>query len=154
MENKLRKLLIDQLDRKFSGLKNLNDLNVPAKGWVYSIRTALKMSLRQLGSKLGISAQSVKEIEQREADGSITLKSLREAADALEMKVVYAIIPKDDSIENMIEKRANKIAREIVLRTSNTMMLEDQENSNERIEKAIKEKAEEIKIKMPKYLWD
>ena len=154
MENKLRKLLIDQLDRKFSSLKNLNDLNAPAKGWVYSIRTALKMSLRQLGSKLGISAQSVKEIEQREADGSITLKSLREAADALEMKVVYAIIPKDDSIENMIEKRANKIAREIVLQTSNTMMLEDQENSNERIEKAIKEKAEEIKIKMPKYLWD
>ena len=154
MKIKLRKLIIDQLDRRFSSLKNLHDLSTPAKGWVYSIRTALKMSLRQLGSRLGISAQSVKEMEQREANGSITLKSLREVANALEMKVVYAIIPKDDSIEKMIEKRATEIAREIVLRTSNTMMLEDQENSKERIEKAIKNKAEEIKNKMPNYLWD
>jgi hypothetical protein len=34
------------------------------------------------------------------------------------------------------------------------MKLEDQENSKIRLEKAIKNKAEEIKNKMPKYLWD
>ena len=54
------------------------------------------MSLRQLGNRMGISAQSVMEIEQREVDGSITLKSLKEAANAIEMKLVYAIIPKKD----------------------------------------------------------
>lgn len=154
MEIGLRLLAIDQLDRKFEGLKTLRDLETPAKGWIYTIRAILKISLRQLGSRLGISAQSVKEIEQREADGSITLKSLREAANALEMKVVYVVLPKDESIEKMIERKANEIAREIVLRTSNTMRLEDQENSKERIEKAIKDKAAEIKNKMPKYLWD
>jgi hypothetical protein len=47
-----------------------------------------------------------------------------------------------------------EIAKEIVLRTSNTMQLEDQENSKERIEKSIKNKTEEIKTEMPKYLWD
>ena len=54
----------------------------------------------------------------------------------------------------MIEKRAIEIAKDIVMRTSNTMMLEEQENSKARIEKAIKNRAEEIRIKMPKYLWD
>jgi hypothetical protein len=34
------------------------------------------------------------------------------------------------------------------------MMLEDQENSKQRIEKAIRERAEEIKNEMPRYLWD
>ena len=64
------------------------------------------------------------------------------------------VITKKDSLEMIIEKRANEIARAIVLRTSNTMRLEDQENSDERIEKAIKEKAKEIIDTIPKYLWD
>jgi len=34
------------------------------------------------------------------------------------------------------------------------MLLEDQAVSKERIEKAIMNRATEIKTKMPKYLWD
>jgi predicted DNA-binding mobile mystery protein A len=96
----------------------------------------------------------MKEIEQREKDGSITLKNLREAGKALDMELVYGFIPKEESLEKMIEKKAYEIAREIVMRTSHSMMLEDQENSKQRIEKAIKERAEEIKNEMPGYLWD
>lgn len=149
-----QKLLIEQVDKKLSLFKLVENVVPPQKGWVYSVRTALKMSLRQLADRLKISYQSVNELEKREANGSITIKSLREVANALDMKLVYGLIPKSESIEKMIEDRANKLAREIVLRTSNTMKLEDQENSNDRIEKAIKNKAEEIKNKMPKYLWD
>jgi hypothetical protein len=43
---------------------------------------------------------------------------------------------------------------EIVLRTSNSMKLEDQENSKKRIEKSIRSKTEEIMDTLPKYLWD
>ena len=46
------------------------------------------------------------------------------------------------------------MAEEIVMRTSHTMKLEDQENSEERIKKAIKDRAEKIKNELPKYLWD
>ncbi len=154
MKIQQHKLLIEQIDRRFKSAEVLKQMNQPDKGWIKSIRTALKMSLRQLGNRMGISAQSVMEIEQREVDGSITLKSLKEAANAIEMKLVYAIIPKNDNLEMIIEKKANEIAREIVLRTSHTMRLEDQENSDERIEKAIREKAKEIIDTMPKYLWD
>ena len=79
---------------------------------------------------------------------------MREAGNALGLKLVYGFIPKEKSLEKMIEQKAYEIAKEIVLRTSHSMMLEDQQNSNERIEKAIKERAEEIKNEMPGYLWD
>lgn len=153
MNSKQQKLIIEQLDQKFLKLQSL-DVNQPEQGWVYAIRKALKMSLRQLGKRLGISAQSVKEIEQREREGSLTLRSLREVANVLDMKLVYALIPKDESIEAMIETRAKKIASEIVMRASQSMNLEDQKISYTRLQKAIEEKTEEIKNKMPRYLWD
>ncbi len=154
MNKQKQKLLIEQADKRSSLLKSTEKMVPPQKGWVYAVRVALKMSLRQLGERLKIKPQSVMEIEQREVTGSITIKSLRDVANALDMKLVYGFVPKDESIEKMIEKRAEELARQIVMRTSNTMLLEDQENSYTRINKAIKSKAEEIKNKMPNYLWD
>jgi len=154
MKDKKKQLLMEQLDKKMGFFANIFDISVPPAGWINSIRIALNMSLRQLGNRLSISAQSVKETEQRESDGSITLKSLREAGKALDLKLVYGFVPKEKSLEKMIEQKAYEIAKEIVLRTSHSMMLEDQQNSNERIEKAIKERTEEIKNEMPGYLWD
>jgi len=46
------------------------------------------------------------------------------------------------------------LATEIVMRTNNTKTLEDQQNSKERIARAIAQKTAEIKFEMPKYLWD
>ena len=148
------KLQIEQADKKLAVFKPLNTVIVPAKGWLNTIRTTVKMSLSQFGKRLNITAQSAKEIEEREANGSITLKNLKEAGRVLNMKLVYGFIPLDESIENMIEKRAKEIAVDIVKRTSQTMQLEDQENSKERLDQAIKNRTEEIKLKMPKYLWD
>jgi hypothetical protein len=54
----------------------------------------------------------------------------------------------------MIEKKASEIAKKIVNRTSTTMKLEDQENTQMRLSQAIKELTEELKRKMPKSLWD
>src|SRR5579872_5927582 len=109
MNTEKQRIVIEQADRKLLLLKPLMKVPVPQRGWVHSIRAALKMSLRQLGSRLNISAQSVKEIEEREANGSITLRSLREVANALDMKLVYGFVPKEESIEKMIEKRADEM---------------------------------------------
>jgi len=154
MKNTKQQLLIEQTDQKLKPFRALETVIVPKKGWICAVRTALKMSLRQLGERMKITPQSVSEIEQREANESITLKSLREAAQALDMQLVYGFIPKDGSLEKMIEKRATEIALKIVMRTSNTMKLEDQENSQKRLEKNIKIKAKEIIEIMPKHLWD
>jgi predicted DNA-binding mobile mystery protein A len=154
MKNNKQLLLIQQTDKKTQVFKELKSVSTPSKGWINTFRTAIKMSLRQLGNRLQIAPQSVKEIEEREANGTITLKSLRDVANALDMQLVYGFVSKHESLEQMIEKRAKKLAKEIVMRTHNTMTLEAQENSAERIEKAIALKTAEIKYEMPKYLWD
>jgi predicted DNA-binding mobile mystery protein A len=154
MKNNKQLLLLQQTDKKLEAFKHLIALNIPSKGWINTLRISLKMSLRQLGDRLHISPQSVKEIEEREANGTITLNSLRDAANAMDMKLVYGFVSKHESLEQMIEKRARELATEIVMRTHATMTLEDQQNSKERIEQAIEQKTAEIKFEMPKYLWD
>jgi len=147
-------IILEQIDKKILQLKKVEDLTIPSSGWVYAIRQALGMSLRQLGKKMGITPQSVKEIEEREKTGSISLNVLRQFGKCLDLKLVYGFVSKHDNLEEMIEKRALELAKEIVMRTSMSMKLEDQENNPKRIQKAIVEKANEIKFEMPKYLWD
>lgn len=154
MENTKQQLLIEQTERKLNPFRSLEGVVIPPNGWIHTIRKSLKMSLRQLGNKLSMTAQSVKEMEEREANGVISIKSLNEAAEALDMKLVYGFVSKHESLEKMIEKRAQEIAKEIVFRTNNSMILEDQQNSEERIKRAIEQKTIEIKTNMPKYLWD
>ncbi len=151
---KKKHLQVQQLDNKFRLLGGLTKITVPPSGWLKAIREALGISLDQLGRKLSITKQSVTEIEERERNGTITLKSLREAADALDMQLFYALIPKDGSLNDLIERKAKELAKQIVMRTSNTMKLEDQENSQQRIEKAIEERTTAIKNEMPRTLWD
>jgi predicted DNA-binding mobile mystery protein A len=154
MINLNKKLIIEQMDRKFEKLSIVNKIDVPTDGWIHTLRTALNMSLSQLARRLKKTVPSVKEIEEREQNRNITLKKLMEVADALDLRFFYCLIPKDMTLEKLIEKRAMQVAQEIVLRTSHSMGLEEQKPSDERLQKAIRERAENIKLEMPKYLWD
>lgn len=153
MKNSNKKLIIEQLDKKLTRLQVLKEIEPPSKGWINAIRTTLNMSLADLGKRLKKTAVSVREIEEREQNRTITLNKLIEAGEALDMQFVYGFIPKQTSIEKMIEQRSIKVAREVVQRTSHTMALEDQENGKERLEQAVKERAEQLKREVPKYLW-
>ena len=149
-----KKLVIAQLDKKIAVGRVLKDVPPPSNGWIAAARTALNMSLKQLGKRLGISPPSVKELELREKTGSITMNGLRQAAQALDMRLVYILVPNEGSLDAFIEKTASRLAAEIVNRTSQTMKLENQGNSEERIAQAIKEKTEELIREMPSFLWD
>ncbi len=149
-----KSLQLQQLSNKMLGFALLKQIAVPPTGWIKAIRTTIGMSMVQLGNKLSISKQGIQDIEKREKDGSITIKSLKEIARAMDMQLVYGFVPNDGSLEAMIAKRATTLATKIVLRTSHTMKLEDQANSRKRIEKAIKERAVEIANEIPKILWD
>lgn len=151
---KNRKLQIEQLSNKLKPYISVDKVIRPSIGWVKTIRTSLGMSLEQLGDKLGITKQSAQNLEKREADGSITIKALEDAARVMEMKLVYGFVPIEGSIAKMIEKKARMLATEIVNRTSGNMKLEDQENSPERIKRAIEERTKELMEEMPKILWD
>jgi predicted DNA-binding mobile mystery protein A len=147
-------LQLQQLNNKMLRLASLKEEVIPSKGWIKAIRTSLGMSMQQLGNKLNISKQGVLDIERREKDGSISIKSLREVALVMDMKLVYGFIPLDGTLDALIEKKAKELAKQIVMRTAHTMQLEDQANSNERIEAAIRERTAAIQNEMPKILWD
>ena len=148
------KLQFQQLNEKMDQLTGLQHVIVPPIGWIKAIRNGIGMSMEQLGKKLSITKQGVMDIEKREKEGAITIKSMQEIGKAMGTQFVYGFVPKAGSLEQMIEYRALEIASKIVERTSTTMKLEDQANSKERIEKAIKERATEIINKTPKILWD
>jgi len=154
MDKLNKKLMVEQLDRKLARLHVLKEVEVPSKGWINAIRTTLNMSLVQLAKRLNKSSVSVKEIEEREQHKAVTLKKLIEVGEALDLQFVYGFLPKESSIEKMIDKRAQQVARAVVMRTSHTMKLEEQENSDERLQQAIKDRAENLKQEMPRHLWD
>ncbi|MDQ6812429.1 MAG: mobile mystery protein A [Bacteroidota bacterium] len=147
-------LQLQQLNGKMLSFASLQKVAAPPTGWLKAIRLALGISSEQVGKKLSMTRQGVLDFEKREQEGSVSLKSLREAARALDMQLVYGFIPNDGSLDALIDRKAKELATQIVLRSSNSMKLEDQENSKQRIEKAIKERATELKNEMPKTLWD
>lgn len=153
MRNK-KKLLQEQLDQKLSNFKDASTILVPENGWVHTIRIALNMTREQLGSKIGLTKGAIQKIEERDATGQITINKLKDVGNALEMKFVYGFIPKDGSIENLINLKAAKLARKIVLRTNQNMKLEDQGISEDKIDASIIDLANEIKREMRKSLWD
>ena len=149
-----KRLLVIQLDKKIALFNGAKHHPQPSEGWIYAIRTALGMSLRQLGQRLKMTPQGVKDIERREQEGSLTLQRLREVAAALDMQLVYGLVPKAQTLDNMIEQRARELAREIVLKTAQTMHLENQGLDENAIKEAIDSQAAKIKNEMPKALWN
>lgn len=143
-----------QIKQKTDVFLPVSTVPIPSSGWVNAIRTALGMTLEQLAKKLGVSKQNIQRLEKSEQEKSITLKSLYELADAMDMKLVYGFVPKDGSIDALIDRKASRLAYEIVNRTSQSMLLEDQEISYERRQKSVEERKQEIIEKMPKSLWD
>ena len=149
-----QKLQITQMEAKIKEYAPLKKVAPPPTGWIKAIRLALGMTLQQMANRLSITKQSARNIESREQDGSISIKSLRKAANALDMELVYGFVPKDGTLESLIDRKARELATEIVHRTHNSMVLEDQGNSKSRIQKAIDERTEQLKREIPKVLWD
>lgn len=154
MPNRKQRLMLEQVNKSLAAFQQAGQTPVPSEGWVRTIRKAINMNLGQLARRLNKKPPSINDFEKREQEGTITLKSLQEIAEALDMKLVYAIVPKEGNLESIVLKAAHTKATEIIERTSTTMALEDQENSPERLIKARNEKIDELMNEMPKFLWD
>jgi len=145
---------LDETQGKLNPFSVLKSEIKPDNGWVNAIRVSIKMSLRQLGERLHITPQGVRDLEKREKDGAITINTLKEVGRVLDMDLVYGFISRHNSLEDMIEERAREIAEEVVLKTRKTMQLDNPRKSDNDINKAIQQKTYEISSKMPSNLWD
>jgi len=154
MKSSKVQFFLDETQGKLNPFSVLKSEIKPDNGWVNAIRVSIKMSLRQLGERLHITPQGVRDLEKREQEGAITINTLKEVGRVLDMDLVYGFISRHNSLEDMIEERAREIAEEVVLKTRQTMLLDNSRKSENEIKKAIQQKTYEISSKMPSYLWD
>ena len=145
---------LDETQGKLNPFSDLKSEIKPDNGWVNAIRVSIKMSLRQLGERLHITPQGVRDLENREKEGAITINTLRQVGRVLDMDLVYGFISRHNSLEDMIEERAREIAEEVVLKTRQNVQLDNSRKSENDINKAIQQKTYEISSKMPSNLWD
>jgi predicted DNA-binding mobile mystery protein A len=142
-----------QLDKRLSLLQNMEVLARPPKGWVKAIREALGMTTAQLGRRLGVVQSRAVAIEQAEVKGAVTLDTLEKAAQALDCRLVYVLVPRKP-LEMLVEDRAQALARQRLKATAHSMALEDQSvdaaDESEQLKALTKRLVEEAGSK----LWD
>ncbi len=95
-----RQLLRRQLDARLQAIPREPP---PKGGWIRAIRTALGMTMAQLGQRLRVSAPAIADLERREANESISVARLRSAADALGCDLQIVLVPRVPLAE-MVER--------------------------------------------------
>lgn len=146
------KLLRRQLDERFNLIREA-PLQSPRGGWIKTIREALGMTATQLAKRLGISLAGLSKIEASERKGTITLSTLKKAADVLGCRVAVSLIPLEP-LEETVKKRAREVANRISQRSQLHMQLEDQGLSGRFQAAQAEDSYEELMGKLAEKLWE
>jgi len=150
----LHKILIrEQLETTLESLSCMRRVKRPAKGWLRAVREALGMSGKQFARRLGVSPPRVTALEKDELSGSVSIKTMRQAAEALDCVFVYGIIPRE-SLTEIVRKRARTLAWKRLARVSHSMLLEAQQLTDSEQKKMLDAEVEELIRSMPKELWE
>lgn len=122
-------LRLKQLDNILAKLRRNPPPLAPKQGWLKAIREGLGITTRQLGARLNVPQPSITKAEKNEASGAISLAQLRRYAAALGCEVHYVLLPKRPLAE-IIEQRAQVVARDQAAAVAHSMKLEAQETSH------------------------
>lgn len=141
------------LERRLALLRGRADLARPPKGWIRAIREALGMTTRQFGARLGRAQSNAVEIEKREASETISLGLLRQAAEALDCTLVYALVP-NQSLDTMLHARAALLADRKLAAVNQTMALENQSVDAQTLASQREALIAELLRNNPTRLWD
>lgn len=114
-----------QIDRRLALLRKAEGLTRPPRGWIRAIRDALGMTTAQLAERIGVSQPRVVRLEKAEIEDSLTLTSLRQAAEAMDCTLIYVLLPRQP-LEDLVRERAQEVAGRQLSRTHHTMKLENQ----------------------------
>ena len=125
----------------------------PRSGWIAAIRQALGMSKTQLARRMNIVRQSLNDLESNELKGTITLASLRNAADGLGCDLQYVLVPRK-SLQQMVADQALQRANKKLGRINQSQALEASAIEAESFSRAVTDLATEIEILRPADLWN
>jgi predicted DNA-binding mobile mystery protein A len=153
MLSKYKLIARQQLDNALSGYSTIKLNPTPVKGWIRAIREALGMSGKQLANRLNVSQPRIPKLEQDELTGVVSLKTMRQAAEAMDCVFVYAIVPRT-TLEETVRAQARKVAESRTQRVSHSMLLEAQDLSVGEQRASLEAAVDELVREMPKELWD
>lgn len=90
-----RNIIRNALDQQIPAMHDARTkIRRPGKGWLRAVRDAIGMPQTEVAKAIGVKRQSYTQLEQAEANRTITLKSLDKAAEAMDCEVVYFLVPK------------------------------------------------------------
>lgn len=153
MKSSQKRLIQQQLDSTLARIWCMRDAQRPARGWLRAIREALGMSGKQFARRLSVSAPWITTLEKNELAGSVTIKTMRQAAEALDCVFVYAVVPRD-SLADIVRRRAEILAQKRLAMVSHSMLLEAQQLSESEQQKALAQEVNALIQEMPKELWE
>src|SRR5579864_5953862 len=111
MKSDFRWLRLQQLDARLERWRAAaRDNPVPSEGWLRTVRKTLELGTAQFARRLGTRQPWVVQLEKGEVKGTVTLASMRKAADALDCDLVYALVPRKPLVDTLHEQ-ATRIAR-------------------------------------------
>lgn len=142
-----------QLDNTLSDYAALKQNSPPVKGWIRAIREALGMSGKQLANRLKVSQPRIPRLEQDELSGVVSLKTMRQAAEAMDCVFIYAIVPRT-TLEETVRTQARKVAESRTQRVSHSMLLEAQSLPDKEQRASLGAAVDELVREMPKELWE
>lgn len=126
MKPHFRRLRVAQLQRTLTPFLAAMAAPRPQKGWIRAIREATGLTVRDFAKRLRKAPSVAAHFERSEAEYHITLGSLRAAADALGCQLIYALVPKNGSVQELAEELARTKVAENVRAVEHSMTLEDQ----------------------------
>ena len=131
-----------------------DSLSKPLGGWIATFQEAIGMNTPALAKRLGITRNSTYSSIQNECSGSISLNQLDKMAKAMGGKLVYAIVPFEGPVEEIVKVQARKKAKRIIQRTRAQMALEEQTDGLRSQEEMIEELATDMMREMPRNFWN
>lgn len=150
----MKKLKQKQADRYLERFQDLKQLPMPKQGWVKYMRNALGMTTQQLAQRLKVSRRRVVTIEQAEVHHATTLKTLKQAANAMDCELIYAIVPRT-SLKQTIEMHARKFVKKHLKEIDHHMALELQTVKDKKaIDAQVEDLVQHYLSKSIKVIWD
>jgi predicted DNA-binding mobile mystery protein A len=143
MSSELDSLRLEQLQDSLAVYDVLRPKRMPSRGWLKEIREAMGLTERQFAIRAGVSGAAIHKSEQSEAEERISLGQLRKLANHLDCDLVYAVVPRKPLTE-VVQSRARQIALNEVSGIAHSMSLEDQRPTNDRIQKQVIRRTDEL----------
>ncbi|MDB5672776.1 MAG: mobile mystery protein [Alphaproteobacteria bacterium] len=152
MSAKQAALARKNLDKRLDTLRS-QGIVTPARGWTKAIRESLGMTTRQLAARMGVAPSRVTTIEKAETIGAVTIKTLRETAEALNCELVYAFVP-TKPLNEILQAQAERQARNQLAHINHTMRLENQGLTQQDLEMETRRIIDDYLTKATRRLWN